>query len=76
MDRSSMTASTPPPNFCRGIDGNFYGITEYGGAPIPGQGAESGTGTVFKMTPTGTVTILHSFGPWDVSPATEHVRSV
>jgi len=34
-------------------DGNFYGTTQYGGV--------SNQGTVFKMTPTGTMTILHSF---------------
>jgi uncharacterized protein (TIGR03437 family) len=35
-------------------DGNFYGTTENGGA--------SGLGTVFKITPTGTLTTLYSFG--------------
>jgi uncharacterized repeat protein (TIGR03803 family) len=34
-------------------DGNFYGTTDAGGA--------NGAGTIFKMTPTGTVIILHSF---------------
>jgi uncharacterized repeat protein (TIGR03803 family) len=34
-------------------DGNFYGTTYYGGA--------SDGGSVYKMTPSGTVTILHSF---------------
>ena len=38
-------------------DGNFYGTTESGGA--------SGFGTVFKMTPAGAVTILHSFSNRD-----------
>jgi uncharacterized repeat protein (TIGR03803 family) len=36
-----------------GTDGNFYGTTVGGGA--------SGAGTVFKITPSGTVTILHVF---------------
>jgi uncharacterized repeat protein (TIGR03803 family) len=40
-----------------GSDGNFYGTTEFGGA--------SEFGTVFKMTPSGTVTILHSFAEND-----------
>jgi len=53
----------PNTQLVAGVDGNFYGVTEYGGAPIPGQGAASGVGTVFKMTPGGVVTILHSFGP-------------
>jgi uncharacterized repeat protein (TIGR03803 family) len=34
-------------------NGDFYGTTEYGGA--------SGYGTIFKMTPAGKVTVLHSF---------------
>jgi uncharacterized repeat protein (TIGR03803 family) len=37
----------------QGTDGNFYGITTYGGA--------NGDGTVFKVTPSGTLTTLHSF---------------
>jgi uncharacterized repeat protein (TIGR03803 family) len=35
-------------------DGNFYGTTTYGGA-------NSGTGTVFKITSTGQLTTLHTF---------------
>lgn len=35
--------------------GNLYGTTYYGGA--------SGFGTVFKVTPSGTETVLHSFAP-------------
>ena len=34
-------------------DGNFYGVTQFGGA--------SGFGTVYKITLAGTVTTLHSF---------------
>jgi uncharacterized repeat protein (TIGR03803 family) len=37
----------------QGTDGNFYGTTEDGGA--------HGFGSVFKVTPGGTLTILHSF---------------
>jgi uncharacterized repeat protein (TIGR03803 family) len=36
-----------------GTDGNFYGTTQQGGAHQ--------MGTAFKVTPTGTITILHSF---------------
>ena len=42
--------NTPP---IQGNDGNFYGMTSAGGA--------STYGTVYKMTPTGTVTTLHGF---------------
>jgi|HubBroStandDraft_1064217.scaffolds.fasta_scaffold45278_4 uncharacterized repeat protein (TIGR03803 family) len=38
-------------------DGNFYGTTVEGGA--------MGDGTVFKITPSGTLTTLHSFDGTD-----------
>ncbi len=40
------------------IDGNFYGTTLRGGANCISNG---GCGTVYKMTPSGTVTTLYSF---------------
>jgi uncharacterized repeat protein (TIGR03803 family) len=40
-------------------DGNFYGTTQRGGSGT-GKGC-SGCGTVFKITPSGTLTTLHSF---------------
>jgi uncharacterized repeat protein (TIGR03803 family) len=42
-----------------GNDGNFYGTTEGGGT--------NNEGTVFKMTPQGTLTTLHSFNIQDGS---------
>jgi len=45
--------SIPYAKLVRGTDGNFYGTTHRGGA--------NDDGTVFKMTPSGTVTRLHSF---------------
>ncbi len=43
----------PTAGLIQASDGNFYGTTEFGGS--------NGTGTVFKITPSGTVTILYSF---------------
>lgn len=40
-------------------DGNFYGTTSHGGANYPGFG------TIFRITPTGTLTVLHSFDGTD-----------
>jgi uncharacterized repeat protein (TIGR03803 family) len=48
----------------QGTDGNFYGTTLRGGAFI-GNGCAVGCGTVFQMTPSGTVTTLHSFDCFD-----------
>jgi uncharacterized repeat protein (TIGR03803 family) len=43
----------PYAGLVQAADGNFYGTTHEGGA--------NGYGTVFKITPTGTLTTLHSF---------------
>jgi len=43
--------------FAQGRDGNLYSTTQAGGQFISGHQY----GTVFSMTPSGTVTVLHSF---------------
>jgi len=45
--------STPAAGLVHGTNGGFYGTTEGGGA--------NGSGTVFKITPSGTLTTLYSF---------------
>ncbi len=47
----------PPRALIQATDGNFYGTTYGGGA--------DGSGTVFKITPSGTLTTLHSFDGTD-----------
>ena len=42
-------------------DGNFYGATVQGGVNCPPYGC----GTIFKITPSGTLTTLHSFDGTD-----------
>lgn len=42
-----------PQSIIQGADGNFYGVATQGGA--------NGTGTVFKITPDGHLTLLHTF---------------
>ncbi len=41
-----------------GSDGNFYGVTPYGGAVAA---TASGSGTVYKMTSAGKITTLYTF---------------
>ena len=48
---------TPYAGLVQASDGNFYGTTAYGGA--------NGDGTVFKITPSGAETVLHSFNSTD-----------
>ena len=49
----SANGGSPSAALVRGTDGSFYGTTERGGA--------SDAGAVFKMSPSGTVTLLYSF---------------
>ncbi len=52
-----------PETLIQGTDGNFYGTTSNGGNDD--VGASGGYGTVFKITPGGTLTTLHYFDEWD-----------
>jgi len=56
----------PSGSLVQATDGNFYGTTEAGGAH--GTNCPFGIcGTVFKLTPAGKLTTLHSFGGTDGS---------
>jgi uncharacterized repeat protein (TIGR03803 family) len=50
--------SYPVGGLVRGCDGNFYGTTTWGGANTE---CKQGCGTVFRITPGGKLTTLHSF---------------
>ena len=58
---SPADAIEPQGPLIEGSDGNLYGTTSIGGANTCGSASNS-CGTVFKMTKSGGVTILHSFG--------------
>jgi uncharacterized repeat protein (TIGR03803 family) len=51
---SGSDGSYPYGSLVQGSDGNFYGMTDYGGA--------NGAGTIIQITPSGTETVLWSFG--------------
>ena len=52
-DGACLDGAFPTAGLVEGTDGNFYGTTHLGGA--------IGEGTVFRITPNGVLTTLHSF---------------
>ena len=70
---TNANGALPHAGLVQGMDGNFYGTTSFGGA----YGTAPGNGTVFEMTPDGTLTTLFSFdGTNGASPDAELVESV
>jgi len=60
--------SAPVVSLAQGTDGNFYGTAINGGS--------SNGGTVFKITPSGAFTVLHSFaGPEGQNPASALIQA-
>jgi uncharacterized repeat protein (TIGR03803 family) len=51
----------------QGTDGNFYGTARFGG--ISGFGCQIGCGTIYKLSPSGTITALHNFAGWPTDGA-------
>jgi uncharacterized repeat protein (TIGR03803 family) len=49
---------SPQAGLVQGSDGDFYGMTEFGGTNV---NCPEGCGAVFRITPAGALTILHSF---------------
>src|SRR5262249_16819102 len=56
---SGTNGGHPCAGVIQGTDGNFYGTTYWGGNLALND--TNGYGTVFKMTPDGTLTDLHQF---------------
>ena len=61
----NLTDGSVPMDLIQGSDGNFYGTTIEGGGGCNGNTV---CGTLFQITPTGTLTTLHSFCPNGVPP--------
>jgi len=58
---SGTDGDSPNAMLVQGTDGNFYGATSVGGS----NSCSNGCGTVFEITPSGTLTTLHSFDGTD-----------
>lgn len=59
-------SSANPSNLIQGTDASFYGTTERGGS--------NGFGTIFKLDPSGSFSILHSFDSTDGSGPTNLIQ--
>src|SRR5581483_85888 len=53
LNFNGTNGANPFANLVQGLDGNFYGTTEFGGP--------TSAGTVFKITPSGKLTTLYTF---------------
>jgi uncharacterized repeat protein (TIGR03803 family) len=66
---SEADGAHPRAALVQGTDGNFYGTTSAGGTgskcPYNNDSHVQGCGTVFKITPEGVLTTLHSFDVTD-----------
>jgi uncharacterized repeat protein (TIGR03803 family) len=58
---ADTNGEAPEGALVQATDGNFYGATIQGGTNCPPYGC----GTIFKITPSGTLTTLHSFDGTD-----------
>ena len=59
---SGLNGEYPSAGLIQASDGNFYGTTGYGGRL---DLAEFGYGTVFQITPSGTLATIYAFGQYD-----------
>lgn len=65
---AGANGANPAGSLVQGLDGNFYGTTEYGGSSVNCNldvFDPEGCGTVFRVTPEGVLTVLHSFESTD-----------
>ncbi len=72
LDSNGTTASNgiyPSGGLLQGPDGNFYGTTTGGGNSQAVCNGTLGCGVVFRITPAGKYTVLHTFGGVFATPA-------
>ena len=57
---AGSNGGNPQASLIQGTDGNLWGTTEYGGATYVG-GVDWGNGDVFKISPSGDLSVVYSF---------------
>ena len=62
FQQNSPDGGQPQVGLVQATDGNFYGTTSAGGGS---SSCYAGCGTIFRITPAGTLTTLHSFNSTD-----------
>jgi len=60
----------PVGELVEGPDGNFYGTTSAGGPNSDLPNANRGTGTIFRISPSGDFVTTHAFAPFDQNTST------
>jgi uncharacterized repeat protein (TIGR03803 family) len=71
LNFNGPNGENPQSTLIQGPDGNLYGTTYSGGAnnnSVCEYNYFTGCGTVFKVTPTGVLTVIYSFCPQDYCP--------
>jgi uncharacterized repeat protein (TIGR03803 family) len=61
LSLGNRRGADPTAGLIQATDGNLYGTTYNGGTSASCAGETPGCGTVFKITPEGTLTTLYSF---------------
>jgi len=62
-----LDGGNPAAALIQATDGNSYSTTNIGGANCTADGG-AGCGTIFQITPSGTLTTLYNFCPGNTTP--------
>jgi uncharacterized repeat protein (TIGR03803 family) len=61
VDGNDADGEVPTGPLIQASDGNFYGVATFGGGNVDANGQEINCGTVFKVTPSGSFSVIYTF---------------